>query len=247
MRNTGKTTDVSTEQAALFGVQPNGEDSAPSDATVISIKTAATTKPAAGGDDDADRRIADEFEELAADTILDDDDGDEPGAKDEITEYEVSKKLPRFSNFRTNPETFDLWGITDRQGMDDMIFVTTKSFAPEFEDDADLQRTRFYETVTTDGVIRLIYCFVPEKTGRKPLPSQTSKIAALELGMTTWATMRWRKKLMQYTYRPASKDYGPPKFSGLKPAQFVLKLKEQGLLVVSKDHPFFKKATDSAE
>ena len=159
----------------------------------------------------------------------------------------MSKRLPRFSNFRTNVVTFDLWGITDRQGMDDMLYVTTKSFAPYFEDDADLLRVRFFETVTTDNVVRLIYCFVPETTGRKPLASQTSKLSALELGKTTWATMRWRKKLMQYTYRPARKDYGPPKFSGFTPPQFVLKLKEQGLLVVNKEHPFFKKATDSEE
>jgi hypothetical protein len=195
-------------------------------------------------DDDA---ALDEFEQLAADTILDDDDGDEPGAKDEVSELLVEKKLPRFANFQSNPVTFELWGAADRQGMDDMVYVTTKSFAPHFEDDVDLQRVRFYETVTTDGVIRLIYCFVPEKIGRKPNTAQTSKLAALEASKTQWTTMRWRKKLMQYTYRPSRKDYGAPKFSGLTPPQFVAKLKEQGLLVVSKDHPYYKKATDTEE
>jgi hypothetical protein len=246
MKTVKVVTEVASDQAALFAAQPtptNGEDRESTTVTPIPIRSAASPSAA----DAADRQVADEFEELAADTILDDDDGDEPGAKDEISEIEVRKNLPRFSNFRTNPTTFDLWGITDRQGMDDMIFVTTKSFAPNFEDDADLQRVRFYETVTTDNVVRLVYCFVPEKSGRKPLASQTSKISALELGMTTWATMRWRKKLMQYTYRPARKDYGPPKFSGFTPQQFALKLKEQGLLVINKDHPFFKKATDSEE
>jgi len=62
-----------------------------------------------------DRAVLDEFEQLAADTILDDDDGDDPGANEEITTPLVFKKLPKFCNFRANPETFDLWGTTDDQ------------------------------------------------------------------------------------------------------------------------------------
>src|SRR6516225_1900689 len=101
-----------------------------------------------------DGAILDEFEQLAADTILDDDDGDEPGAKEEITTPLVFKKLPKFCNFRANPETFDLWGTTDDQGMEELVIVTTKEFAPNFEEDVELRRIRFYETVTAhDGVI----------------------------------------------------------------------------------------------
>lgn len=195
----------------------------------------------------SDEAVLDEFEQLAADTILDDDDGDEPGAKDEITTPLVEKNLPRFANFRSNPRTFDLWGTTDRQGMDDLLFITTKQFAPNFEEDVELRRVRFFETVTTDGVSRLIYCFVPEKTGRKPNTWLTSKLAALEHGKTRWTTMRSRKKLQQYTYRPSSKDYGEPKFSGLSPGQHVANLRKLGLVVDSKDHPFYKKATDTEE
>ena len=184
---------------------------------------------------------------MAADTILDDDDDDETGAGDEQSEVLVVKKLPRFSRFRANPETFDLWGTVDQQGMDDLLYVTTKSFAPHFEDDVELKRVRFFETVTTDGVVRLVYCFVPEKKGRKPNLWQTSKLAALVLAQSQWTTMRSRTKLQQYTFRPSRKNYGEPKFSGLTPAQYIVKLKEQGLLVDSKDHPFFIEATDSEE
>jgi len=112
----------------------------------------------------ADESVLDEFERLAADTILDDDDGDEPGAKDEIAAPLVEKNLPRFANFMSSPVTFALWGVTDRQGMDDLIVVTTKSFAPNFDEDVDLRRVRFFETVTApDGVTRLVWCFEPER------------------------------------------------------------------------------------
>jgi hypothetical protein len=193
-----------------------------------------------------DGAILDEFEQLAADTILDDDDGDEPGAKEEITTPLVVKNLPKFANFRSNPVTFDLWGTTDEQGMDDVVVVTTKKFAPNFEDDVDLCRVRFFETATFDGVIRLVYCFIPEKTGRANT-WLTSKLAALEMSKTQWTTMRSRKKLKQYTYRPAAKDYGKPTFSGRSPGQWIAELRKLGMLVDSKDHPFFKKATDTEE
>jgi hypothetical protein len=194
-----------------------------------------------------DAAVLDEFEQLAADTILDDDDGDEPGAKDEISTPLVVKNLPRFANFRSNKKTFDLWGTTDRQGIDDLVYLTTKSFAPNFEDDVDLRRIRFFETVTTDGVVRLVYCFLPEKIGRMPNTWTVSKLAALEMSQSQWTTMRSRKKLQQYTYRPSSKDYGEPKFSGLTPAQHVANLRKLGLLVDNKDHPFYRKATDREE
>jgi hypothetical protein len=196
---------------------------------------------------ETDKVALDEFEQLAADTILDDDEGDEPGTKDEITTPLVVKNLPRFANFRANKVTFDLWGATDRQGMDDLLYVTTKSFAPNFEDDLDLRRVRFFETVTSDSVVRLVYCFVPEKTGRKANTWTASKLSALEQSQSVWTTMRSRKKLEQYTYRQATKDYGEPKFSGLTPAQHVANLKKLGLLVDTRDHPFYRKATDTEE
>ena len=194
-----------------------------------------------------DEIVLDEFEQLAADTILDDEDGDEPGAKDETSTPLVVKNLPQFANFRSNKTTFDLWGTTTRQGMDELVIVTTRSFASNFEDDVDLRRIRFFETVTADGVVRLVYCFVPEKTGRMPNTWLTSKLAALEMSQSRWTTMRSRKKLQQYTFRPSSKDYGEPKFSGLAPAQHVANLRQLGLLVDNKDHPFYRNVTDSEE
>jgi hypothetical protein len=195
-----------------------------------------------------DEAVLDEFEQLAKDCILGDGDGDEPGAKDEIQTTPVEKLPPRFSNFRSNPATvFDLWGTSDQQGMDTLVYATTKSFAPNFDDDVDLRRLRFYETVTTDGVVRLVYCFLPEAGARKPNMWVTSKLAALELSLTRWTTMRSRRKLQQYTYRPSRKDYGEPQFSGLTQGQLIGQLRQHGLLVIDKDHPFYKKATDAEE
>jgi hypothetical protein len=194
-----------------------------------------------------DEAVLDEYERLAADALLDDDDGDEPGAKDEIAAPIIEKNLPRFANFMSNPVTFNLWGVSDRQGMDELLYVTTKSFAPNFEDDVDLRRVRFFETVTTDGVGRLVWCFVPEKGTRKPNSWMTSKLAALEHSQKQWTTMRSRKKLQQYTYRPSNKDYGVPKFSGRTPAQWIAELHKAGMLVTDKNHRYYKKATDTTE
>jgi hypothetical protein len=208
-----------------------------------------TTPPTESAPEPADNRIdaarLDDFEQLARDAILDDQDGDEPGAEEEINTPLVEKNLPRFARFRSNPVTFELWGATDQQGMDELLFVTTKKFAPNFEDDVDLRRVRFYETVTPDGVVRLIYAFVPETTGKKPNTWLTSKIAALEASKTQWTTMRSRRKLLQYTYRPSRNDYGEPKFSGRTPGQWIAELKKMEVLVDSKDHPYYKKATDT--
>ena len=52
-----------------------------------------------------DEGLLDEFEREADDYILDDADGDEPGAIDEIKTIDVDKQLPKFANFRSNPET----------------------------------------------------------------------------------------------------------------------------------------------
>ena len=53
----------------------------------------------------------DEYEKLANDALLDDDEGDAPGDKDEIVRPLIAKKLPRFAVFRASPVTFDLWGL----------------------------------------------------------------------------------------------------------------------------------------
>jgi hypothetical protein len=196
---------------------------------------------------DVEAAALDEFEQLADDAILDDDEGDTPGDKDEASRPLVVKKLPRFAVFRASKETFDLWGTSDREGMDDLLYVTTKSFAPAFEDDVELRRVRFFETVTTDGVVRLVWCFVPEKGGREPNTWVTSKLAALEHAQSQWTTMRSRKKLAQYTFRSSAKqvEYGEPKFSGRTRKEWVAELKKLGVLVDSKDHEFYRKATDS--
>ena len=138
----------STEQPSLSIVS-----GAPVDEPAIEAKS----------DHAADEAVLDEAERLAADAILDDDDGDEPGQREEETLPLVAGKLPKFANFRCSPVTFDLWGTTDRVGMDDLVFVTTRSFAPNFEDDVELRRVRFFETATTDGVIRLVWCMVPDR------------------------------------------------------------------------------------
>jgi hypothetical protein len=77
----------------------------------------------------------------------------------------------------------------------------------------------------------------------------TSKLAALEHSQKQWTTMRSRKKLQQYTYRPSrkQKEYGEPRFSGRTPAQWVAELRKQGMMVEDKNHPYYKKATDSEE
>jgi hypothetical protein len=193
-----------------------------------------------------DRAKLDKYEAMVADTLLGDDE-DEPGAADEISQLIVVKKLPRFSHFRTAPTVFNLFGTVEEAGMDELVLCTTKSFAPNFEADVELRRVRFFETVTTDGVIRFVYCFVPPKGERVPNRWQTSKLAALELGQTCWATMRSRPKMGQWTYRPSRKDHGEPQFSGISASQFLAGLDRLGLLVVNMDHPFYKKATDNEE
>jgi hypothetical protein len=193
---------------------------------------------------EGEKAALDKAEELANDALLDDDEGDEPGASDEITRSLVVKKLPRFANFRASPVTFDLWGTIDQQGMDERVIVTTRSFAPAFEEDVELRRFRFFETVTSDGVVRLVWCPVPDKGG-KANSWITSKLAALEHGQKEWTTMRSRPKLDQWTFRASSKDYGTPKFSGRTKAQWIAELDKLGLLVTNRKHEFFRKATDS--
>jgi hypothetical protein len=130
--------------------------------------------------------------------------------------------------------------------MDDLLYVTTRSFAPHFEEDVELRRFRFFETETTDGVVRLVWCAVPDMSGRQPNAWITTKLAALEDGQKMWTTMRSRTKLGQYTFRPAAKqEREEPKFSGRTPQQWIAELKKLGMLVDDKTHDFYRKATDS--
>jgi hypothetical protein len=186
-----------------------------------------------------DRATLDEAERLAADCILDSDDGNEPGENDEIKITPIQKNLPKYAVFMSKP-ICDLWATALQQGMKDLIFTTTKTFAPRFEDDVDLRRCRFYETVThPDNVLRVIWAFLPEASERSSNLWTETKYQAMEFAKTQWTTMRSRTKLQQYTYR------GEPRFSNLTPQQYLMKFKEQGVLVVGEDHHFFKTATDT--
>jgi hypothetical protein len=190
--------------------------------------------------------VLDDFEALERATTLDGDEADEPGAKEEIGVIPVVSKLPKFVRFRVNPDTtFDMWATTDEAGMDRTVIVVTKEFAPVLEEEIELRKVRFYETVTADGVVRLVYNFLPDKDEKNPNTWLVSKAASMELAMTGWVTMRSVKKLAQYTFRRASKDYGPPQFSGMTKGELIAHaLRKPGLLVEDANHPFYRKAAD---
>jgi len=121
----------------------------------------------------------------------------------------------------------------------------TKEFAPVMEEEVELRKMRFYETATADGVVRLVYNSLPEKDAKTPNTWLASKAAAMELAKTVWVTMRSAKKLAQYTFRRAKKDYGPPQFSGLSRGELIHHaLRKPGLLVEDETHPFYRKAAD---
>jgi hypothetical protein len=194
----------------------------------------------------ADEAILDEFEALERATTLDGDEDDEPGAKEEVALIPVVGKLPKFARFRVNPDTiFDMWGVTDEAGMDRTVIVVTKEFAPVLEEEVELRKVRFYETVTADGVVRLVYNFLPENDEKTPNSWLASKAAVMERAKTTWVTMRSVKRLGQYTFRPASKDYDPPQFSGMSRGELIHHaLRKAGLLVEDESHGFYRKAAD---
>jgi ferredoxin-like protein FixX len=48
---------------------------------------------------------------------------------------------------------------------------------------------------TADGVVRLVYNFLPEKDAKAPNTWLASKAAAMELAQTVWVTMRVAKAL----------------------------------------------------
>jgi hypothetical protein len=207
-----------------------------------------------GADDEApdpqtDAATLDDFAALELATTIDDDEGDEPGARDEAAVIEVVDKMPKYTRFRVNPATvFEMWGCTDEAGMDRTVIVVTKEFAPVLEEEVKLRRIRFFETCTADGVVRLVYCFLPDRDAKNPSSWLVSRVAAMELAQTTWATMRSVKKLNQFTFRAARKDYGPPQFSGMTKGELIDRaLRKRGLLVTDKDHPFYRKAADLDE
>jgi hypothetical protein len=193
----------------------------------------------------ADHEALNEAERLFAESVLTGADGDEPGEADEIRSPIVDKNLPQFSVFRTQP-LFELWATVSREGMSDNIQATTKTFAPQFENDVNLRRCRFYETVTaSDNVVRVVWAFVPENDEYNRNLWITSKIAALEHARDKWTTMRSLKKLQQYTFRASTRDFGEPRFSGLTKEQHLKNLKDLGILVTDRNHPFYKRVTDT--
>src|SRR5215469_12254110 len=98
----------------------------------------------------SDAEKLDEFERLARDTILEDE--EEVQGKDEKSAIDVTDKMPKYTPFRANPDaTFDLWGLQDESGLRKTVLAVTKEFAPTMEEEAELRRVRFYETVTEDG------------------------------------------------------------------------------------------------
>src|SRR5262249_4008434 len=114
----------------------------------------------------------------------------------------------------------------------------------EEEVDGGLRTVRFFQTVTEDGVERLIWCFVPDEDG-SPNTWLTSKLAAMEAAMTQWVTMRTNKKRAQYMWRPAKKDWGEPEWSGKTRGELIDQgLRQPGLLVEDTSHPFYRKAAD---
>jgi hypothetical protein len=194
----------------------------------------------------SDEELLNDFEALERATTLDSDEDDEPGAREEVPVIPVVKKLPKFARFRVNADTvFDLWGTVDEAGMDSRVIGVTKEFAPVMEEEVELRKVRFYETVTADGVVRLVYNFLPDRNEKNPNSWLVSKAAAMELAMTAWVTMRSVQKLAQYTYRRAAKDYGTPRFSGMSRGELIHHaLRKPGLLVEDETHPFYRKAAD---
>jgi hypothetical protein len=138
-----------------------------------------------------------------------------------------------------------MWATTDEAGLDRNIVVVSKEFAPVLEEETELRRVRFYETVTSDGVVRLVFNFMPDRNAKNQNTWLASKQAALEAAFTCWVTMRSRRNMQQYTHRRALKDPGEPRFSGLRRGELIHKaLRLPGLLVEDEEHPFYKKAAD---
>jgi hypothetical protein len=193
----------------------------------------------------SDAEQLDEFEKLARDNILEEDE-DETSRDDEKGVIAVVSKIPKFVGFRVNPATvFDLFGLTDAAGMDKAVLVVTRDFAPVLEEYEDLRRVRFYETVSFDGVPRIVYNFMPDRDARTPNLWLASKQEAMEAAATRWVTMRSRRKLGKFAHQVCRRDYGTPKFTGWTIGEIIqYALRNQGLLIENEVHPFYRKAAD---
>jgi|SRR5215469_4199389 len=211
--------------------------------------TTGTTRSRSNGSDpaapplsDADKAILDEYERLESATVIDEDDTEIDGG-DEPSTIEVEDRIPRWTPFRVNPNTsFVLWGVIHHSNMDKTIIVSTKEFGPELEaQEVDLRPVRFWETVTQDSVIRLVYSFVPEKGARKPNNWLVSKREVMNAAKDDWVTMTSRPKFGKFTFRKCRRDHGEPKFSGYTIGQLIeYGLRKPGLLVENETHAFYK-------
>jgi hypothetical protein len=149
-----------------------------------------------------DHAALDEAEQLLAATMLTHDDADEPGERDEVKIPLFTKKLPQFAIFMAQ-FVVDVWAAPVRDGMEDTIVITTKAFAPNFENDLELKRCRIYETVTAnDNVVRLTFAFIPEARDKTGNAWTISRFNAFEHATRVWTTMRSRQKLGQYSSGP---------------------------------------------
>jgi hypothetical protein len=228
MPDTPENQPAAYPQKIRRGTKPNGR--AAPDAALLRVR---------------DNEILDEYEKLERENILDEE--TEPEDADEPSIIEVVDRAPKWTGFRVNPATvFDMWGIVNQEGMDKTVIVVTKEFAPELEaEEVELRRVRFYETVTTDGIVRLVYVMVPDKSAQKPNTWLVSKRDALEHGKTAWTTMASRKKLGKFTYKKCRKDHGEPRFSGYSIGQLIqYGLRKPGLLVEDDTHSFYRKVAE---
>jgi hypothetical protein len=193
----------------------------------------------------SDTEQLDEYERIARDCILEEDE-DEVSRDDEKGIIAVISKMPKFVGFRVNPATIiDLFGLTDADGLEKTVLAVSKEFAPTLEEYEDLRRVRFYETVSFDGVPRIVYNFMPDKDSRTPNLWLASKKEVMEAAVKHWVTMRSRRKLGKFTHQRCRRDYGEPRFLGWSVGEIIIHvLKKPGLLIESEDHPFYRKAAD---
>jgi hypothetical protein len=222
--------------------QPNGTD----DLIELNARRRSGRQSSAegGASNAADAAVLDAFAHLEQE-ILDDDDGDEPAGREEAGIIPVVKKLPKFVPFRVNPLTvFDLWATTETSGVDTTVLGVSREFAPQLEEeDEGLRRCRFYESVTEDGVVRLITNFLPDADSSRPNTWLASKKAGLELAMTCWVTMRTKLREQRYAFRRVTHDLGEPRFSGYSRGQLIeFALRRPGLFIEDASHRYYKKA-----
>jgi hypothetical protein len=243
MSNTPSATQFNLEKKAKVPLRGNrAEPPQPNDGG-SSPDGNATASPL-----DSDKAVLDEFERLERDNILEDDE-DEVVDEDEPGIIEVAAKPPKYTPFRVNPETkFDLLGVvhSNKNGMEKTIIAVTKDFAPQIEAyDVELRRVRFYEVVTPDGVVRLIYGFVPERGIRTPNAWLVSKRDAMEFAESNWTIMSSLQKQGKVGYRKSRRDLGEPKFSGYSRGQLIhYGLRKSGLLAEDETHPFYRKIAE---